>query len=88
VNLSWINFLVFNEVLFSPAADPFITKDKFFEKEKKCSVSESLARAKRGPPLLEGKQFFVTPNVQPEPSDMSDIIKCAGGEVGGASMVM
>jgi len=67
------------------AAEPFITKDKSFEKQRKCSLSSSLARAKSGPPLLQDKQFFITPNVQPAPSDMSDIIKCAGGQVGGFS---
>jgi len=68
------------------AAEPFITKDKSFEKQRKCSLSSSLARVKSGPPLLQDKQFFITPNVQPAPSDMSDIIKCAGGQVGGVSM--
>jgi len=64
------------------AAEPFIIKDRIFEKQRKCSLSTSLAKARAGPPLLHNQQFYVTANVQPAPSDMNDIIKCAGGEVG------
>ena len=64
------------------AAEPFIIKDKTFEKQRKCSLSASLARARAGPPLLENQQFYITTKVQPAPSDMCDIIKCSGGEVG------
>lgn len=63
------------------SAEPFIIKDRTFEKQRKCSLSASLAKARTGPPLLQNQQFFITGNVQPAPSDMSDIIKCSGGEV-------
>lgn len=67
---------------FYAAAEPFIIKDKTFEKQRKCSLSASLAKARAGPPLLESQEFFITANVQPAPSEMSDIIRCSGGEVG------
>lgn len=69
-------------VFYHAAAEPFIIKDKVFEKQRKCSLSASLTKAKAGSPLLQNQQFYVTANVQPIPSDMADIIKCSGGEVG------
>ena len=69
-------------IFINTAAEPFIIKDRTFEKQRKCSLSASLTKARAGPPLLHNQQFFITHNVQPVPSEMVNIIKCSGGEVG------
>ena len=75
---SSLYFVIFTNT----AAETFIIKDRTFEKQRKCSLSASLTKARAGPPLLHNQKFFITSNVQPAPSEMVNIIKCSGGEVG------
>ena len=61
-----------------PAA--FQLRDRAAEKQHGFSLSASLLKAGQGG-LLVGYRVHVTPGVKPEPAQMKDIIKCAGGEV-------
>ncbi|KAH3887645.1 PAX-interacting protein 1-like [Dreissena polymorpha] len=50
------------------------------EKEVKCSLAESLKRA-RNYPVFAGMTFYITPSVQPPVSDLKKIIDSAGGSL-------
>ncbi|CAC5396244.1 MDC1 [Mytilus coruscus] len=57
----------------------FLVKDTATEKQYKFSLSRSLEKAKESC-LLQGYKVHVTKSVKPEPSQMEEIIECAGGQ--------
>ncbi|XP_063439986.1 mediator of DNA damage checkpoint protein 1-like isoform X2 [Mytilus trossulus] len=57
----------------------FPVKDTATEKQYKFSLSRSLEKAKESC-LLQGYKVHVTKSVKPEPSQMEEIIECAGGQ--------
>ncbi|XP_052067194.1 mediator of DNA damage checkpoint protein 1-like isoform X2 [Mytilus californianus] len=57
----------------------FPVKDTATEKQYKFSLSRSLENAKESC-LLQGYKVHVTKSVKPEPSQMEEIIECAGGQ--------
>ncbi|KAJ8033065.1 Mediator of DNA damage checkpoint protein 1 [Holothuria leucospilota] len=61
-------------------AKDFMLCDKDAERQHKFSLSKSIEIANKGA-LLSGWKVHTTPNVKPEPSQMKDIIKSAGGEI-------
>ncbi|XP_035699463.1 mediator of DNA damage checkpoint protein 1-like [Branchiostoma floridae] len=60
-------------------AAPFMIKDPATEKQYNFSLATSHEKA-RDAPMLEGYRLHVTAGVRPDPTQMKDIINCAGGE--------
>ncbi|GFN81430.1 mediator of DNA damage checkpoint protein 1 [Plakobranchus ocellatus] len=58
----------------------FLVKDPAMEKQYKFSLQSSIERA-GADPLLQGYSLYVTPSVRPDPTQMKDILICAGAKV-------
>ena len=67
-------------LLFHPDPLPYLLKDRAAEKQHKFVMLTSHQKASKEQ-LLKGSKVHVTAGVKPEPQQMKDIIKCAGGEV-------
>lgn len=50
------------------------------EAEMKCSLAESVKKARAGP-LFEGVSFFITPSVQPPVGELRKVLESAGGKL-------
>ncbi|XP_078677191.1 uncharacterized protein LOC144913918 isoform X1 [Branchiostoma floridae x Branchiostoma belcheri] len=60
-------------------AAPFMIKDPATEKQYNFCLATSHEKAREAP-MLEGYRLHVTAGVRPDPTQMKDIISCAGGE--------
>ncbi|XP_066274354.1 mediator of DNA damage checkpoint protein 1-like isoform X2 [Branchiostoma lanceolatum] len=60
-------------------AAPFMIKDPATEKQYNFCLAASHEKAREAP-MLEGYRVHVTAGVRPDPTQMKDIISCAGGE--------
>lgn len=60
--------------------EPFMIKDSSSEKQYQFSLKDSIKKARESP-LLKGWSVYLTDNIKPCPTEMSDIITCAGGKV-------
>ncbi|XP_053156522.1 mediator of DNA damage checkpoint protein 1 isoform X2 [Hemicordylus capensis] len=77
VTLDWLEKSRRNSSFLVPSS--FLVHDPEQEKKFCFSLTESLQRARQEGGLLQGYEIHVTPNVQPEPEHMKDIVKCSGG---------
>ncbi|KAK2723357.1 uncharacterized protein LOC136033805 [Artemia franciscana] len=76
VNTLWIKESKRSKTLLD--LNSFILEDKEMEEKFGFNLKRTLNAAARSP-LLTGQTVFVTPSVKPDPSQMKEIIECAGG---------
>ncbi|GFS15803.1 mediator of DNA damage checkpoint protein 1 [Elysia marginata] len=57
----------------------FLVNDPAMEKQYRFSLQSSIERASAAP-LLQGYSVHVTPSVKPDPTQMKDILHCAGAK--------
>ncbi|WAR02724.1 PAXI1-like protein [Mya arenaria] len=76
VNAQWVENSYKQGAFISEAS--YGLQDPDGEREMKCSLAESLSRA-RAQPLFAGMTFYITPSVQPPICDLQKIIESAGG---------
>ena len=79
VNLKWIDKCK-KEKRFVET-EPFVLKDKAFEKKHEFILTQSLERARANGGILNGYSVCFSENVKPTIKDLSDIVKSAGGNV-------
>nr|XP_054772370.1 LOW QUALITY PROTEIN: mediator of DNA damage checkpoint protein 1-like [Lytechinus pictus] len=77
VKPTWLEASMKAKAFVDPS--PYQLKDKAAERQYSFSLNTSLDKAKEAK-LFDGYKLHVTPGVKPDPQQMKDIIKCAGGE--------
>ncbi|XP_033738176.1 mediator of DNA damage checkpoint protein 1-like [Pecten maximus] len=65
--------------IFIQDVTPYLVKDTATEKQYKFSLQRSIERASQASVLL-GYRVHVTKSVRPDPTQMKDILECAGAE--------
>lgn len=78
VDTSWLNRCQEENVFITP--NDYVVRDRTAERQYRFSLQDSilLARSSR---LLQGWHVHLTDNVKPPPSEMKQIVECAGGKV-------
>ncbi|XP_041484152.1 mediator of DNA damage checkpoint protein 1-like [Lytechinus variegatus] len=77
VKPTWLDASMKAKAFIDPS--PYQLKDKAAERQYSFSLNVSLDKAKETK-LFDGYKLHVTPGVKPDPQQMKDIIRCAGGE--------
>lgn len=78
VTSNWLQS--FNSTKTVPRGITHFFRDRDFEKRHKFSLFKSLELA-RSQKVFEGYDFVTTPSILPRPSEIKQIIECAGGKV-------
>ena len=78
VDTSWLERCREENNFISP--DDFVVHDKNAERQYHFSLQESIQSA-RFNRLLQDWSIYLTENVKPPPSEMKQIVECAGGKV-------
>ncbi|KAL4225104.1 PAX-interacting protein 1 [Mactra antiquata] len=78
VNKQWIEDSAHQRTFLNEKT--YMLHDPAGENEMKCSLGESLKRA-RALPLFKGMTFYITPSVQPPIHELRKVIESAGGAV-------